>query len=336
MRALRARPLGSHEPAQLLRHTGIAGRPAAPHGSTPPRSSRANTRSRSPIAGSWPESASICRHDRAAASRSAALSFRAAAAAAHSRSQAASSPAAESAGSAAARRRLTPRRRGSGTPRVHRCGAVSRWPASPSCCSSAESAMYQDCLGSGHAGQGVLRHPGHLRCASDRDDLVGWTVPGCRRPGLSSLPSLSRSARSARSPAAYGVSQVLDLHAAGPLPGRGRGGVRAAVPAPRRRSRQRPAGHGRADRSGCASSWPGRVWTPAPTPSPGTWHHHQRHGLAGDDQPVPGRAGPGHPGSLKRPKSSYIRFARRDAQRVLAVRLHPLPARPDGTGIPRS
>ena len=54
------------------------------------------------------------------------------------------------------------------------------------------------CLGSGHRGQGVSRHPGHSRRASGRGDLAGQTLAGCRKPGWSSPPSPSRSARSAR------------------------------------------------------------------------------------------------------------------------------------------
>ena len=64
---------------------------------------------------------------------------------------------------------------------------------------------------------------------------------------------------------------VLGLHAAGPLRGRGRGGVRAAVPA----AEDLPVGDQRrgrrADHRGCARNWPGRAWTPGRRPSPGTW-----------------------------------------------------------------
>ena len=51
---------------------------------------------------------------------------------------------------------------------------------------------------------GVSRHRGQLRRASRGCEGAGWTLPGCRRPGLSLLPSLSKSARSRRRPGLTG------------------------------------------------------------------------------------------------------------------------------------
>ena len=56
-------------------------------------------------------------------------------------------------------------------------------------------------------------------------------------------------------------------------------------------------------------------------------HHHQVKVSPATISRYLARAGLVTPEPRKRPKSSYIRFAAEHAQRVLAVRLHPLPAR---------
>ena len=63
----------------------------------------------------------------------------------------------------------------------------------------------------------------------------------------------------------------LDQPAHGPLPGRGRGGVRAAVPRPEDQPGGDPAADRRAGPAAAQAARRGRVWTPAPTPSAGTW-----------------------------------------------------------------
>ena len=80
------------------------------------------------------------------------------------------------------------------------------------------------CLGSGHRGQGVSRHRGHLqRCASDGGDLAGQRLPGCRRPGWSSPPSPLRSDPSAEFGLGWGHLLAL-AHSRGTV-GRSRCGL---------------------------------------------------------------------------------------------------------------
>ena len=105
-----------------------------------------------------------------------------------------------------------------------------------------------------------------------------------------------------------GVAGV-GLAAGGPVPGRGRGGVRAAVPAAEDLPGAIAPRHRGPDRRGCARSWPGRAWTPGRTRSPGTWAPPPGHGVAprrsAGTWPGPGLVAPE---PRKRPKSSYIRF----------------------------
>ena len=101
----------------------------------------------------------------------------------------------------------------------------------------------------------------------------------------------------------------LGVPAAGPLPGRGRGGVRAAVPAAEDLTERNQRGHGRADHlaaQGAVRAGPGRraahhrLAPAAPSPGPGVpatvSRYLARHGLVTPDP-------------AKRPKSSYLRFA---------------------------
>ena len=100
----------------------------------------------------------------------------------------------------------------------------------------------------------------------------------------------------------------LDQSAHGPLPGRGRGRLRAPLTRtqvqPRRDrrgdrpTRRRATQEARRARSGRRRGHH-RLAPPAPS----------RHGaVAGHDQPDPGPPRHGHPDPAKRPKSSYIRF----------------------------
>ena len=60
------------------------------------------------------------------------------------------------------------------------------------------------------------------------------------------------------------------------------------------------------------------------------WHLAHHHGIRvsrGDRQPLPGPGRAGHPGSAEAAEVVLPAVRRRAAQRVLAVRLHPLPAR---------
>ena len=120
---------------------------------------------------------------------------------------------------------------------------------------------------------------------------------------------------------------VLGLRAAGPLPGRGRGGVRAAVAAAEDLTVGDQPGHRGADRAaaqGPGRAGPGRraahhrLAPGAPSPDPG---------LGGDRQPLPGPRRTGHPRPREAAEVVLPAVRRRAAQRVLAVRLHPLPAR---------
>ncbi len=120
---------------------------------------------------------------------------------------------------------------------------------------------------------------------------------------------------------------VVGVCAAGPPPCRGRGGVRAAVTAagnlPEYAGRygRRPDHHAA---EGPGRAGPGRrpahhLLAPGtPPPDPGLARHHQ-------PLPVPGR--PGHPRAAQTAEVLLPAVRRRAAQRVLAVRLHPLPAR---------
>ena len=101
----------------------------------------------------------------------------------------------------------------------------------------------------------------------------------------------------------------MGLRAAGPVPGRGRGGVRAAIPAAEdltARDRRRGRGDDRAAAQGAGRAGPRRraaydLLAPGASP-PGP-------GLPGHGQPAPHPGRAGHPEPAKRPKSSYIRFA---------------------------
>ena len=136
-----------------------------------------------------------------------------------------------------------------------------------------------------------------------------------------------REGPAARSPAPTG-SPRLGLRAGGPVPGRGRGGIRAPVAGGPKTSpaaisddtvdlivglRKELAGQG-LDAGPDTICWHLR-------------HHHQVRVSPATISRYLARAGLVTPEPKKRPKSSYIRFAGRAAQRVLAVRLHPLPAR---------
>src|SRR5262249_7931245 len=103
--------------------------------------------------------------------------------------------------------------------------------------------------------------------------------------------------------------QVLGLRAAGPLPGRGRGGVRAAVPAAEDLALGDRRHHGRADRA--AAQGAGRAGLDA-GPHTIAWHlrhHHQLTVSAATISRYLTRAGLVTPEPNKRPRSSYIRFA---------------------------
>ena len=169
------------------------------------------------------------------------------------------------------------------------------------------------CLASGHRGQGLARHAGQpADVTGAAAGLAGGrpcTLPACRKPGWSSLLSLSRSARSARLPAPTGS----------PGPGSTRCWP-ATSPKARRRSSRGPGGrrphrthrrcHGRPDHPSCARNWPGRAWMPGRTPSPGTWSAIIRCGCRRRRSPGtwPG-TGWWSPSRASGRRSSYIRFA---------------------------
>jgi hypothetical protein len=127
-------------------------------------------------------------------------------------------------------------------------------------------------------------------------------------------------------PGVRGVSG-LGVEAGGPVPGRGRGRVRAAVPAAEDLTErdQRPGRRSdRAAAQGPGRAGPGRragdhLLAPG-TPPPA-------HGVTGDHQPVPDPARAGHARAAQTPALVLPAVRRRTAQRMLAIRLHPLPSR---------
>ncbi len=126
---------------------------------------------------------------------------------------------------------------------------------------------------------------------------------------------------------------VVDLRVAGPLPGRGRGGVRAAVAAAgnvpgRDQRRDCPAHHRVAE--GAVRAGPGRraahhrLAPGAPPPDPG---------IGGDGQPVPDPGRVSHSRAEEAAEVVLHPVRRRAAERAVAVRLHPLaPGRRQGSG----
>ena len=101
---------------------------------------------------------------------------------------------------------------------------------------------------------------------------------------------------------------VLDVTAAGPLPGRGRGGVRAAVAAAEDLTAGDPRGHGRADHR-LRKELAGQGLDAGPDTI--GWHlehHHQITVSAATISRYLARAGLVVPEPAKRPKSSYLRF----------------------------
>ena len=120
---------------------------------------------------------------------------------------------------------------------------------------------------------------------------------------------------------------VLGLHSAGPLPGRRGCRIRAAVPAAEDLPEHDQLGHGRADRpaaQGTGRAGPGRRAAHHRL-APGT--PPQDHGVAGHGQPVPDPGRAGDPGPGQAATIVVPAICCRASQRVLAVRLHSLPAR---------
>ena len=126
--------------------------------------------------------------------------------------------------------------------------------------------------------------------------------------------------------ATYGVSQVWVYQADGPLPGRGRGRVRAAVPTARRPHRPRSTG----DWSTLILAAPQRAGRRRPGRRP---RHHRLaprapppgHRVPVDDQPPPDPRRTRHPRAEEATQVLLHPVRSRHAQRDLAVRLHPLP-----------
>jgi hypothetical protein len=183
------------------------------------------------------------------------------------------------------------------------------------------------CLGSGHPGQGASRHPGQL--AACLPPVAGRPAGRCRDVEGQARHHRRhcREAPGQRGRAVLRDRPVPDLRAAGPLPGRRRGGVRAAVPAAEDLSVRDQRRRGRPDRA--AGQGPGRAGPGrraaghrlAPgAPAPG-------HGLPGDGQPLPGPGRAGHPGPGYAAEVVRHPVRGRHAGRVPAVRLHPLPTR---------
>jgi hypothetical protein len=118
----------------------------------------------------------------------------------------------------------------------------------------------------------------------------------------------------------------LDQPAADPVPGRGRISVRAAVPQAEDLPERRRPGHRRADRA--AAQGPGRAGpgrraayhrlAPGAPPRPA--------GVGGHRQPYPVAAGTGNSRPGQAAEVVLHPVPGRLAERVLAVRLHPLPA----------
>jgi hypothetical protein len=111
----------------------------------------------------------------------------------------------------------------------------------------------------------------------------------------------------------------------GPLPGRGRGRLRTPIPGPedlaeRRHRRSRRVGAAPAQgtprgRSRRRSRHPGLASSPTP----------RDHAVEGHDPPDPDPARRSDPGAEEEAQVVLHPVPGRDAQRVLAVRLHPLP-----------
>jgi hypothetical protein len=116
----------------------------------------------------------------------------------------------------------------------------------------------------------------------------------------------------------------LDQPAAGPVPGRGRGGVRAAVAAAEGLTERDRTGHrgpNRAASEGAVRAGPGRRAADHRL-APGALPRH--HGVGGDRQPVPDPGRAGHPRPVQAAGIVLHQIPGRHAQRVLAIGLHPL------------
>jgi hypothetical protein len=162
------------------------------------------------------------------------------------------------------------------------------------------------------------------RVAGHRNGLTG-SVFGFRRRAWSLPLSPLKGWPGGGGPAVRGLPG-LDQPAAGPLPGRGRGGVRAAVPAAEDLSERDQSWHRGADHpaaQGAGRAGPGRRaahhrLAPGP-PSSG-------HGVGGHRQPLPHPGRAGHPATREAADVVLLALPGRPAERVLAVGLHPLPA----------
>jgi hypothetical protein len=183
------------------------------------------------------------------------------------------------------------------------------------------------CLGSGHRGQGVSRHPGQL--AACLPPVTGRSAGRCRdvESQAGHHRRHCREAPGQRGRAGLRGRSLLGLHAAGPLPGRGRGSVRAAVPAAEDlpgRDQQRGGRPDHPAAQGTGRAGPGRraadhrLAPGAPPPA-------QRVGCDRQQVPEPGRTGHPQPGQAAEVVLHPVRG--RHAERALAVRLHPPPAR---------
>jgi transposase InsO family protein len=141
---------------------------------------------------------------------------------------------------------------------------------------------------------------GLTRLARRCRDVEGPACGDCRD---------GREAQARRSGPVLWGGPVLGLHPAPPVPGRRRGGVRAAVAAAQGLAVSDQPGHCGADRG--AAQGPGRAGpgrraahhllapgTPPPDP-----------GLGGHRQPHPGPPGPGHPRCREAAEVACIRFA---------------------------
>ena len=161
------------------------------------------------------------------------------------------------------------------------------------------------------------------------DSNVAAEARPCRKPAWSSPPSSSSTRPVAEVAARYGVHRSWVYQLKARYDADGEAALRTTVATPADHPDRDPAGHRRADPAAAQA---------ADRRRPGRRRGHHR--LA-PDPPPPDHAcrGPRSTGSWsapalvtpdpsKRPKSSYIRFEAVDAQRVLAVRLHPLPTHP--------
>jgi hypothetical protein len=119
----------------------------------------------------------------------------------------------------------------------------------------------------------------------------------------------------------------LDQQAPGPVPRGGRGGVRAAVPRPSVEPGRDPASERRAGLAAAQGAHRGGsgCWCRHDRLAPGPPPRHDT--VPRDHQPDPGPGRRGHPGTREAPEEQLPAVRGRAAQRVLAVRLHPLPAR---------